>query len=106
MRSDLSIVHRNVSVTDRHEEAELVGILGWLMIVLAVIPALFIWIGLETHSAFWLWWTVGQALSGVGVLAMSAYMHARAVRLNRRTYISTTGEQAEYAAENYEWRAA
>ncbi len=108
MRSDPRIVYANDAFAHpRQEGIELVRILGWLMVLLAIIPALFIWIGLGVGSMFWVWWTVVQAFAGLSVIALSASMQARFARSRRRAvYRLTTEEEAEYAAENYEPRAA
>ncbi len=96
---------RSDAAIAKHQDAELVRTLGWVILALTTIPALFTSIGIVAGSLFWLWWTVGQVLTGAGALALSAYMYARAARPVRAVYRPSV-EEAEFAAENYQPRAA
>ncbi len=107
MFSDLTVVYRRRHANIRkREDAELMGILGWSVLVLTAIPVLFSAIGLVAGSRFWLWWAVLQALAGLGVLAVSRRQYAHSARLAESHHKCSTVEEAQVAAENYESWAA
>ncbi len=106
MTSDLTIVYRRHAAMRTREDAELVRILGRFVLMLTAIPVLFVTIGLVAGSRFWLWWAALQALTGLCVLAVSRRLYAHSARLAESRYRSSTAEQAQFAAENYESWAA
>ena len=106
MTPDLSLVYRQDAAVHKREQAALVRLLGRFVLVLTAIPALFTPIGLMMGSLFWLWWTVFQALTGLGALAYAAYLHARSVRSAARRVYTPSAEAAESAGENYQALAA
>lgn len=65
----------------QEEKAEVVRVLGWLLLLFDAIPAVFVWVGLRIGSPFWAWWTVAEGAVGVGIIFVAARMYTRAVRL-------------------------
>lgn len=68
----------------KEEDAEVVRVLGWLLLLFDAIPAVFIWVGLRTGSWLWLWWSVVEAAAGFGILGVAAWMYAEAARMIAR----------------------
>ncbi len=54
--------------------------LGWMLLVFDGIVAVWIWMGLKSGSALWLWWTVLEGIAGVLLLGMASYYKTRGNR--------------------------
>lgn len=54
--------------------------LGWMLLAFGGIVAVWIWMGLKSGSALWLWWTILEGIAGVLLLGMASYYEMRASR--------------------------
>ncbi len=72
------------TVMDEVEELERIALtlrtLGWMLLVFDGIVAVWIWMGLKSGSALWLWWTGLEGIAGVLLLGMASYYQMRASR--------------------------
>ena len=80
-------------------------IVGWELLLFDIVPLVFISAGLSVGSDLWLWWSLVEALVGIGLIRVAARRSGEATRQYARAAKMTAAKTAAKRKE-VELRAA
>jgi hypothetical protein len=86
-------------------KAAVLRIVGWQLLLFDTIPVVFIWAGLSVGSYLWLWWSIAEALLGIGLLRVAARRSEEAIRQYGRA-VEMMAAEAAARQRDVELRAA
>ena len=72
--------------------------LGWVLLVFATIPAVWIWAGFRVGSYFWLYWVLGEGVLACSLLIAGTILRSKAARHFAR-FAPSIVAPSEYEAE-------